>query len=204
MTLDFVETLVSFKGFDIILVMTDHLMDYFKFKLIHSIIIVADIADLVYRSWYRQFELLKTMISDRDKLFTSEFWKELHKWIRVDLRMSTFFHPEIDNSSKRFNKIMIEVLHHYVNLRHSDWADHLIHMKMMINNSINATTEKTPIEMIYETLLRLFLSFKDLAKMNLDISTISNYIQRIQKNITLIKNHHIEAKTKQTTYANQK
>src|SRR5437762_6701108 len=75
---------------------------------------------------------------------------------------------------------------------------------MAMNNSVNATTEKTPTEMIYETSLRLFPSFRDLAKVNLDISAVSDYIQRIQENIILARDHHAEAKTKQITYANQK
>ena len=59
------------------------------------------------------------MTSDRDKLFTSKFWEELHKRIRIDLRMATSFHPEADGSSERSNKTMIEALRYYVNLRQS-------------------------------------------------------------------------------------
>jgi hypothetical protein len=55
MALDFVGTLVPSKGYDMILVMTDRLTDYVKFEPTHSTATAADIADLVYRSWYRQF-----------------------------------------------------------------------------------------------------------------------------------------------------
>jgi len=203
MALDFVGTLVPSKGFDTILVMTDRLTDYVKFEPTHSTATAADIADLVYRSWYRQFGLPKAMTSDRDKLFTSGFWKELHKRIRVDLRMSTSFHPETDGSSERSNKTMIEALRHYVNLRHSDWADHLIHVEAAMNNSVNATTGKTPTEMVYGTPLRLFPLPRDLARPNVDIPAVSDYIQRIQDNIAFARDRHVEAKTKQTTYANK-
>ena len=204
MALDFVGSLVPSKGYDMILVMTDRLTDYVKFEPTHSTATAADIADLVYRSWYRQFGLPKAMTSDRDKLFTSGFWKELHKRIRVDLRMSTSFHPETDGSSERSNKTMIEALRHYVNLRQSDWVDHLIHVEAAMNNSVNATTGKSPTEMVYGTPLRLFPSPRDLAKPNIDIPAVSDYIQRIQDNIAFARDRHVEAKTKQTTYANQK
>jgi len=91
---------------------------------------------------------------------------------------------------------MIEALCHYVNLQHSDWADHL--------NSVNATTGKTLIEMVYDTPLRFFPSPRDLATPNLDIPAVSDYIQRIQDNIACARDRHAEAKMKQTTYANQK
>ena len=204
MALDFVGTLVPSKGFDTILVMTDRLTDYVKFEATHSTATAADIADLVYRSWYRQFGLPKAMTSDRDKLFTSGFWKELHKRLRVHLRMSTSYHPETDGSSERSNKTMIESLRHYVNLRQSDWADHLIHVEAAMNNSVNATTGKTPTELVFGTPLRLFPSPRDLAEPSVDIPAVTDYIQRIQDNISFARDRHAEAKTKQTTYANQK
>src|SRR5204862_7123337 len=111
--------------------------------------------------------------------FTSKFWKELHKRIRVHLRMSTSYHPETDGSSERSNKTMIESLRHYVNLRQSDWADHLIHMETAMNNSVNATTGKTPTELVYGTTVRLLTSPSHLAKTNLDIYAILDYILNI-------------------------
>jgi hypothetical protein len=142
--------------------------------------------------------------SNRDKLFTSGFWKELYKQIPVDLRMFTSFHSKTDSSSERSNKTMIEALRHYVNLRHSNWADHLIHIEAAVNNSVNATTGKTPTEVLYGTTLRLFPSPRDLAKPNLDVPVVLDYIHRIQDNIALARDGHAKVKTKQTTYANQK
>jgi hypothetical protein len=183
--------------------MTDRLTDYVKFEPTHSTATAADIADLVYRSWYRQFGLPKAMTSDRDKLFTSNFWKELHKRLRIHLRMSTSYHPETDGSSERSNKTMIEALRHYVNLRHTDWADHLIHVESAMNNSTNVTTGKTPTELVYGSPLRLFPSPQDIAKPEVDVPAVSDYIQRIQDNIALARYRHAEAKTKQTSYANK-
>ena len=204
MALDFVGTLVPSKGYDTILVMTDKLTDYVKFEPTHSTATAADITDLVYRSWYRQFGLPKAMMSDRDKLFTSRFWKELHKRIHVDLRMSTSFHPDTDSSSERSNKTMIEALWHYINLRHLDWADHLIHVEAAMNDSVNATTGKTPTKLVYGAPLQLFPSPRDLAKPNLDVPAVSVYSQCIRDNIAFARDRHAEAKTKQTTYANLK
>jgi len=73
-----------------------------------------------------------------------------------------------------------------------------------MNNSVNATTGKTPTEMVYGTSLRLFPSPRDLAKPNLDVPAVSDYIQRIQDNIAFARDRHAEAKTKQTTYTNRK
>jgi hypothetical protein len=118
--------------------------------------------------------------------------------------MSTSFHPETDGSSERSNKTMIEAIRHYVNLRHTDWSDHLIHIEAAMNNSVNATTGKSPTEMVFGTTLRLFPSPRDLAKPTHDVPAVSDYIQRIQDNVAMARDRHAEAKTKQTTYANKK
>jgi hypothetical protein len=204
LALDFVGTLPISRGFDTILVMTDRLTDYVKLEPTLSTATAQDIAKLVYNSWYRQFGLPKAITSDRDKLFTSNFWKELHKRIKVSLRMSTSYHPETDGSSERSNKTMIEALRHYINLRHTDWADHLIHVEAAMNNSVNATTGKTPTELVFGTPLRLFPSPRDLAKQTQDVPAVSDYIQRIQDNVAMARDRHVIAKTKQTTYANSK
>ena len=90
--------------------------------------------------------------------------------------MSTSFHPEIDGSSEHFNKTAIEALCHYMNLQLTDWVEHLIHIKAAMNNFVNATTGKSPTEMVFDTTLRLFPSPGDLAKPKQDVPTVSHYI----------------------------
>ena len=204
LALDFIGPVSKSDGFDTVLIMTDRLTDYTKFEPTHSSAMAQDIARLVYSSWYRHFGVPKAITSDHDKLFTSKFRKELHKRIKVSLRMSTSFHPETDGSSERSNKTMIEAIRHYINLRQTNWAEHLIHVEAAMNNSVNATTGKSPMEMVFGTPVRLFPSPRDLVKPTQDVPAVSDYIQRIQDNVAMARDRHAEAKTKQTTYANKK
>lgn len=151
LALDFVETVSLSRGFDTILVMMDRLTDYVKLEPTHSTATAQDVAELIYAEWSCQFKLPTTITSDRVKLFTSNFCKELYKGIKVSLHMTTSFDPETDGSSERSNKTMIEALRYYVNLKHTNWADHLIHVEAAMNNSVNATTGKSPTEMVYGT-----------------------------------------------------
>jgi len=202
LAMDFVMPLPKSKGYDGILVMTDRLVNYVKIEPIHTTATAPDIAKIVYESWYRQFGLPSAITSDRDKLFTSKFWKELHKRIKVDLRMSTSYHPETNGSSERSNKTAIESLRHLVNTRQTDWADHLINVEIHMNNSVNATTGKTPTELLYGVPLKLFPSPRSLLPS--DVPAVTDYLERIQDSIAIARDRHAEAKTRQTMYANKK
>ena len=99
---------------------------------------------------------------------------------------------------------MIESIRHYINLRHTDWADHLIHIEAAMNNSVNVTTGKSPTELVFHTTLRLFPSPNDIAEPRQDVPAVSDYIQQIQDNVAMARDRHAKAKTKLTTYTNKK
>jgi len=56
-----------------LLIMTDRLTNYVRIMPTHFTATAKDIAQLVYEAWYRLFGLPQSIVSDRDKLFTSQF-----------------------------------------------------------------------------------------------------------------------------------
>jgi hypothetical protein len=199
--IDFVGPLPKSKGFDMLAVITDRLTNYVKIEPTYQTATAPDIAELVHRSWYRQFGIPSAITSDRDKVFTSNFWKELLRILKVHPRMSTSFHPETDGSSERSNKTAIESLRHYVNARQSDWADHLISIETAMNNSVNATTSKTPTELLYGAPIRLFPRVA--SPPNSPVPAVDDYLDRIQESIAIARDNHADSKAYQTTYANR-
>ena len=138
-----------------------------------------DIAELFHCTWYRQFGLPRTIVSDRDKLFLSKFWKELHRLLNVKIKLSTAYHPETDGSTESANKTIIVSLRHYVNKRQTDWAVHLTHVQSVFNNSVNTATHQAPNELLYGTTVRLF------PNMDVPIDTsnpaVADYLEQIQE-----------------------
>ena len=63
----------------------------------------TDMAEVIFDTVYKLHGLPERMISDRDSLFTSHFWKKLHALINVQLRLSSAFHPQTDGATERAN-----------------------------------------------------------------------------------------------------
>jgi hypothetical protein len=201
-SMDFIGPLPLSGGFDTILVITDRLTNFIKIEATLQTATAEDIADLVYNSWCRQFGLPQRIVSDRDKLFNSQFWRELLRKMGIKALMSTAFHPETDGSTERANKTIITALRAYVDRRQRDWTDHLIHVEIAMNNSVNATTELSPTELIYGTSIRLFPTID--TSMNTKVPETADFIERINESQAIARDAHLTAKTIQTRQGNKK
>ncbi len=91
--MDFVGPLPEDDGFNCILTITDRLGSDMRIIPCRTNISAKELATLFFREWYCENGLPLETISNRDKLFVSQFWKYLHRLTGVKLRLSTAFHP---------------------------------------------------------------------------------------------------------------
>jgi len=188
-----------------LLIITDRLTGYMKAEPTVQTVTAKGVAELFHRTWYRQFGLPKTIVSDRDKLFLSNFWRELHRLLGVKIQLSTSYHPQTDGATERANKTIIESIRQYVNRRQTDWASHLTHVESVFNNSISASTNLAPNELLYGTTVRLFPNIK--TPVESSIPSVSEYLdqilERIDNAVAVAKDNRLTAKTNQIKYANK-
>jgi RNase H-like domain found in reverse transcriptase/Integrase zinc binding domain len=69
-----------------------------------------EIAELMFEHVYKLHGLPKSIVSDRDVLFTSTFWQRLHDLVGTQLKMSSAYHPETDGSTERANRTVTQML----------------------------------------------------------------------------------------------
>jgi hypothetical protein len=91
--MDFIEGLPKSNGYDVILVVVDRLTKYAHFVAIKHPYTTADIAQVFMDHIVKLHGLPQSIVSDRDTVFVSTFWKELFKLYKVKLNMSTAYHP---------------------------------------------------------------------------------------------------------------
>jgi transposase InsO family protein len=95
-SLDFVEGLPLSEGRNCILVVVDLFTKYAHFLSLRHPFTAATMAKLFISQVYRLHGMPTALVSDRDKIFTSALWRELFKLAKVELHMSTAYHPQSD------------------------------------------------------------------------------------------------------------
>ncbi|XP_019416391.1 PREDICTED: uncharacterized protein LOC109327680 [Lupinus angustifolius] len=102
--MDFITGLPKSKGFDAILVAVDILSKYSQFVLMKHPYTSKAIAEIFAKEVVKLHGIPKAIVSDRDPIFVSKFWKELFKLQGTQLKMSTAYHPQTNGQTEVVNR----------------------------------------------------------------------------------------------------
>jgi len=138
-------------GCDCVLVIVDRLTKLVRFIPCKSTITADEAAKLFIKHVFKDFGLAKTMLSDRDTLFVSNFWQSLFKQLGTILPMSCGYHPQTDGQTEIMNKTLEAMLRPYVGASHRQelWEDYLPLVEFAYNSTPQTSTEKSPFELMY-------------------------------------------------------
>ncbi|GJW95105.1 putative reverse transcriptase domain-containing protein [Tanacetum coccineum] len=87
-----------------------------------------------------------SIISNRDRHFTSRFWQSLQNALGTQLDMSTAYHPKIDGQSERTIQTLKDMLRACVIDFGKGWERHLPLVEFSYNNSYHASIKAAPFE----------------------------------------------------------
>ncbi|GKD88535.1 putative reverse transcriptase domain-containing protein [Tanacetum coccineum] len=153
--MDFVSGLPRMpSGYDSIWVIVDRLTKSAHFLLMKKTDSIEKLAQLYLKEIVCKHGVPTSIISDRDSLFTSRFWKSLQEAMGTQLDISTAYHPETDGQSERTIQTLEDMLRACVIDFGSRWDRHLPLVEFSYNNSYHASIKAAPFEALYGRMCR--------------------------------------------------
>ena len=93
----------------------------------------------------RYHGLPRSIISDRGPVFVSEFWTELMKFLDIDARRSSPYHPQANGQAERTNQTLKQVLRTLLlSQDETRWPKLIVLAEIAINGAPIANTEYSP------------------------------------------------------------
>ena len=188
--MDFIEGLPRSGKMNCIMVIVDKFTIYSHFLPLSHPFTAAVVAKVFFSEIYRLHGMPSSIISDRDKIFTSHLWRQLFRLAGVTLNMSTAYHPQIDGQSERVNQCLETFLRCFVHACPSQWIHWLTLAEYWYNTSYHSALDTTPFQALYGYHPRHFglepATF-------VSVTGLSDWLQQRQLMEQLIKQHLLRA-----------
>jgi hypothetical protein len=148
-SLDFIEALPKSNGKEVILVVVDRLTKFAHFIPMSHPYTVQSVAKAFIDNILKLHGPPIAIVSDRDRIFTSNLWKEIFKALNVQLRYSSAYHPQSDGQTERVNQCVENYLRCMVFADPKKWTTWLPMAEYWYNTSFHSSLKVTPFEALY-------------------------------------------------------
>jgi hypothetical protein len=135
---------VTKEPYDSILMVTDRFTKFGRFIPYRETWIAEQLARVFVKEVVANHGIPQQLISDRDKLFTSNFWTALMQILGVKHKLSTAYHPQTDGQTERLNQVLEQYLRCYVNDCQDNWVQLLPVAQIAYNQSPTTSTGTSP------------------------------------------------------------
>lgn len=149
MSMDFIEGLPRSKGKDTILVVVDRFTKSAHFIALSHPYTVVIVADKFWKKIHTLHGALETIMTDRDKIFLSNFWQALFRLNGTHLLYNTTYHPQTDGQTERVNRCLENYLRCMTSHRPTNWKSWLHLAEWWYNTNFHCCLQCTPFEALY-------------------------------------------------------
>ncbi|XP_019450597.1 PREDICTED: uncharacterized protein LOC109352871 [Lupinus angustifolius] len=148
-SMDFITHLPSSQGHTVIWVVVDRLTKYAHFTALPTRFSAETLARRFLNDICKLHGVPKSIVSDRDPLFLSAFWKGLFKLLGTSLCYSTAYHPQSDGQTEVVNRGLQTYLRCFTGTQPNRWFSHLSLAEYWYNTNHHSTLQVTPFEALY-------------------------------------------------------
>ncbi|GJS16945.1 retrotransposable element Tf2 [Tanacetum coccineum] len=199
-SMDFIEGLPSSQGKIVIMVIVDRLSKYAHFIALQHSFSASTIAQVFLDNVYKLHGLPDSIVSDRDKVFISYLWQSLFKVLKVQLKLSTAYHPETDGQTEVVNKCLECFLRCMTRERPREWPMWLPLAEFWYNTNFHTTIQTTPFEAVYGQTPPLYTPYVTGESI---VEVVDRSLQAREQALNMIKFHLKRSQDKMRSLANK-
>ncbi|GAU21227.1 hypothetical protein TSUD_11450 [Trifolium subterraneum] len=201
LSMDFITGLPKSRGFEAIMVVVDRLSKYAHFVLLKHPYTAKSIAEIFVKEVIRLHGIPSSIVSDRDPLFVSHFWRELFKLQGTQLNMSSAYHPETDGQSEVINRCLEGYLRCFASDQPKTWAHWISWAELWYNTAYHVSINTSPFEVVYgrppPTLVKFLSNETKVAAVALELSERDEALKQL-------KLHLLKSQQQMKAYADRK
>ncbi|KAL8091541.1 hypothetical protein AgCh_033970 [Apium graveolens] len=149
LTMDFITGLPSSRGFTVILVVVDRLTKFAHFGPLPTHFTASKTAELFAEIVIKFHGFPSSIISDRDPIFVSLFWKTLFELSGTTLHHSTAYHPQTDGQTEVVNRGLEQYLRAFTHDCPSAWVNYLCWAEFCYNSSYHTSLQMSPYQALF-------------------------------------------------------
>lgn len=132
-----------------VLVVIDRFTKYSHFLPLKHPFTAQDVAELFLKEIYRLHGIPKSIVSDRDPVFTSDFWQHLFRSMGTKLNLSLAYHPKSYGQMERLNRCMETYLRVMAFDNPKQWVKWLHMAEWWYNTNYHSALKITTFEALY-------------------------------------------------------
>eukprot|EP00253_Pinus_taeda_P031027 PITA_31027 len=148
-SMDFITGLPKSGNKSVIMVVVDRLSKYAHFCALPHPFTPTLVAQTFMDHIFNLYGLPISIVSDRDPIFTNNFWQELLRIQGTQLKLITSYHLKKDGQTEAVNKCLETYLRCFTSEKQHIWVHCLPLAEWWYNTNYHATTEMTPYEAVY-------------------------------------------------------
>lgn len=147
--LDFIEGLPKSSRYDTILVIINKFTKYAHLILLAHPYTAVQVAQVFLDNVYKLHGLPQSIVSDRDRIFTSTVWRELFRLTDTQLLLSSSYHPQTDGQTERLNQCLKTFLRCSASSCPKQWSKWLSVAEFWYNTSFHSALGRSPFDVLY-------------------------------------------------------
>ncbi|WOG83232.1 hypothetical protein DCAR_0102407 [Daucus carota subsp. sativus] len=147
--MDFITGLPNSNGKEVIFVVVDRLSKYSHFMPLPHSFNAPMVAQLYLDQVFKLHGWPRSIVSDRDPIFLSQFWKALFTLHGTDFLLSSAYHPQTDGQTEVVNRCLEAYLRCMCADSPKEWCAWLPLAEWWFNTHYHSALQATPYEVVY-------------------------------------------------------